>query len=181
MAHEEQILELLNVLKITDDKTVGEIMAYRGVWTAGISARNQSNRAMKELSDQGKIEKCSGFFRTLDCKSEYKDHARLLTACLAEILKTPYNPIIYREKTFPNGLRSDAVVLLKHHTKARCFILEVCHTETYEYLKGKHDEWLRQGVSKTLSNLFGFKIPYAAFCVEGKEASWATPLKEVLK
>ncbi len=103
MAHEPQVLELMNILKVADDKTIGEIMAYRKIWTAGQSARNQSNRAMKELADTGKLERCDGFYRT-DSKSEYKEHAKLLTNTLARILMTPYNPIIYREKTFNNGM-----------------------------------------------------------------------------
>ena len=174
---------ILTPLKIADPQTIADIIVARKLadWTPGHSARVQAQKHLNSLADLGKIQKCTGFYRTLDCKSEYKDHARLLTASLAEILKTPYNPIIYREHTFPNGLRSDAVVLLKNKGKALCFILEVCHTETHDYLKGKHDEWLRQGISKTLSELFGFKIPFAAFCVQGKEVSWATPLKEVLK
>ncbi len=77
-------------------------------------------------------------------------------------------------------MRADAVVLLRKPTQALCFILEVVHTETDSYLKGKHDEWLRQGVSKTMSELFGFHIPHVAFCVEGRSASFASTLLEVL-
>jgi hypothetical protein len=180
MAHEDKVIELMKVLKIADDKTIGEIMAQKGIWTAGTSARKQSNRAMRELSDLGKLEKCNAFYRVPGCKSEYSDHARLLTLALAEILKLPYNPTIYREQTFPNGLRSDAVVLLKSNKNACCFILEVCHSETYEYLKSKYNEWLRwKDALTTLSQLFGCNIPHFGFVTEGKDYGF-TSLNEVL-
>jgi len=182
MAHEYKVLELLHVLKVADDKTIGEIMASKGIWTAGQSARNQSNRAMRDLADLGKLEKGNGFYRVPGCKSEYSDHSKLLTQSLSKILQIPYNPTIYREHTFENGLRSDAVVLLKNGDKGLCFIFEICHTETYSYLKSKHDEWVRwSGAKRALTQLFGVKIPHFGFIVEGKEVGFATPLKEVLK
>jgi len=177
-------LTLLNSLKISDPQTIADIIVARklATWTAGHSARVQAQKQLNSLSDLGKITKCTGFYRALDCKSEFSAHSRLLTQALAQILKTPYNPVIYREHTFTNGLRSDAVILLKNNTKACCFILEVCHTETYEYLKGKYDEWLRwEGSKNALTQLFGYKIPHFGFVVEGKETGFSTPLKEVLK
>lgn len=181
MAHEDKVFEIMQVLKVADDKTVGEIMASRGIWASGVSARNQSNRAMRQLSDLGKLERLSGFYRAVGCKSEFKEHAKLLTSCLAEILKLPVNSIIYREHSFPSGLRPDATVLLEKNNKALCFILECCRQEPASYLRSKAEQWLRwKDAKQELSKLLGCQIPHFGFVVEGKEVSWATPLREVL-
>jgi hypothetical protein len=182
VAHEDTVLLIMQQLRIASDKDVGEVMAHRGIWTTGKSPRNQSNRAMKELTDLGKLERGNGFYRIPGCKSEYADHARLLTASLVKILTLPHHAIIHREYTFPNGLRSDAVVLLKKENKGICFILEVCHTETHEYLEGKKNEWLRSVTAKDeLSNLFGYRVRSFGFVVEGKEVGWAVPLNTLIQ
>jgi hypothetical protein len=181
---QEFICRFINTLKIADPQTISDIIVARKLadWTSGHSARVQAQKHLNSLADLKRITKHPGFYRSLDCQSEYNAHARLLTYALAEILKSPYDPIVYREHSLPNGLRPDALVLLQREDKALCFVLEVCHTETYDYLKGKYDEWIRWRDKRAyLTQLFRREIRYCAFVVSGKEAGFATPFEEVLR
>jgi hypothetical protein len=57
MAREEEIKGIMEALVIADDKIVGEIMAARGIWGEGQSARVQAAKALKNLADLNQIEK----------------------------------------------------------------------------------------------------------------------------
>jgi len=92
MAHEDKILEIMESLVIADKHVIGDIMAHKGIWNAGTSAVNNSYKALNALVDLGKLEKGNGWFRLKGrCKSEYKEHAQLLTKALAEIIKVDSN------------------------------------------------------------------------------------------
>lgn len=169
MAHEEAIYGLMEALVIADKHTIGELMAHYEIWNAGTSAVNNSYKALNFLVDQGKLEKGDGYFRLLGCKSEYKEHAQLLTKALAEILKPNYLTIILREPTLDEiGLRPDAIVFLTKEDKGLCFILEVCNNEFPEYLTQKVNAWRGwDGAAEKLSELFGEDIKEFDIVVAG--------------
>jgi hypothetical protein len=170
MGYEEQVFSLFSCLKIADDKTIGEIMASRGYWTAGTSARNNSFKVLKSLADQQLIRKGKGYFATLDCKSEYGQHAQLLTQALAQILKvTPAT--IFREHTISEiGLRPDAICLITKNNQALCFVLEVIHNEKIEYFAMKHSTLkIWDGATDYLSQLFGYEIPHFSVITSGQQ------------
>jgi hypothetical protein len=174
-------LDVLNILKVSDAQIIGEILSPIRGWTAGQSATVQVQKELRPLVPE-KIYKGNGYYRTLDCKSEYKDHAKSLTHHLARILKSPYNPTIYREHSFPNGLRADAVCLVRKGNKALCFVLEVVINEPHSYLEMKRSEWKRwKGAKDYLTQLFKVEIPHFAIVVEGREISWAVPLSKILE
>jgi hypothetical protein len=166
----KEVSDLISCLKIADDKVVGEIMSSRGHWTAGQSARNNSFKVLKSLADQKLIRKGRGYFSTLDCKSEYGEHARLLTQALAQILiATPAT--IFREHTISEiGLRPDAICLIIRQNQGLCFILEVLHNETTEYFKQKLSTWKTwSGATDYLSRLFGFEVMNFSVITSGQQ------------
>jgi len=170
LAHEETILEIMNNLVIADKHIVGDIMAHKGLWTAGTSSVNNSYKALNNLVDAGKLVKGDGYFKIPTCKSEYKEHSVLLTKALALILKINLNCKIFREPTFQKiGLRPDAIVLITKDNKALCFILEVCNNETPEYLTQKINAWkIWPEAGEELSALFGLAIPRFDIVVSGE-------------
>lgn len=155
------VSNIISTLRISDSLTIGEILHSKGLYSNVHSARVNAQKALNNLSDLGKIEKCKGYYRTLDCKSEYKEHSRLLTKSLSKILKRS-DAIIYREITVPEiGLRPDAVVLLKKDGSGLCFVLEAVNNETEIYLQSKINAWKNwAGALDYLSRLFGYRIPH---------------------
>jgi hypothetical protein len=163
VANIDAIEEIMRQLVIADKHTIGEIMAHRGVWKAGISAVNNSYKELVKLVELGRLEKGDGFFRLPGCRSEYQEHSQLLSKCLANIIKS-YQSVIHREhEVKPLGLRADAIVLLIKENMGRCLIVEVVNNETKEYLNQKRQAWKWDGATKYLSELFGYRIPYFEF------------------
>jgi len=160
----ELVDNLMNLLVIADTKTIADLMVHKGFWKTGNPYAN-SYKYLRELTQLDKLVKGEGYFKLPNCKSEYAEHAQLLTQALALIIKTPYEPVIYREKTIDEvGLRPDALVLLKNADKGRCFILEVVNNELPMFLEKKKNAWETwQDDLDYLSRLFGYKIPHYDF------------------
>lgn len=91
MAHEKTILTIMESLVIADKHVIGDLMAHKGIWKAGTSAVNNSYKALNALVDLGKLERGDGWFRLRGCRSEYREHAQILTKALAEIIKVDCN------------------------------------------------------------------------------------------
>lgn len=88
MAKEQEVMAIMEALVIATDKDVGQVMAARGHWSEGQSARVNSLKTLKKLVELGKLEKGEeGFYRLPGCRSEFKGHAQALTKALVEILK----------------------------------------------------------------------------------------------
>lgn len=188
MAHEETICGLMESLVIADKHIIGDIMAHKEIWTAGTSTVNNSYKALNLLVDSGKLIRGTSFYKLPNCKSEYKEHSRLLTKAVAEILKLNYQTKIFREHSIEEkGLRPDAIVLLTRNGKGLCFFLEVCNNETPDYLQSKINtikHWPE--ATDYLSNLFKTKINEFEIIVSGDLTSddaigFDTFLEEVSK
>jgi hypothetical protein len=156
------VSEVISSLKIADALTVGEILHAKGLYSNLQSARVNAQKKLNDLVALGQLEKGDGYYRVPGCKSEYQEHARLLTKCLAEVLKLSTDNQIYRELTIVNlGLRPDAVVLLTRENQGYCFILEVLINETEQYYQQKVNAWNNWPDSLNyLSRLFKYKIPH---------------------
>ena len=169
MAHEDLIYGLMESLVTADKHIIGDLMAHKELWTAGVSAVNNSYKALNLLVDSGKLVKGDGYFKLPDCKSEYKEHAQLLTKALAEILKLNYTSKIFREVTLQEvGLRPDALVLLIKDSQALMFVLEVCNNESPNFLQQKVNilrnwDWVLEMFSK----IFETKIKAFDIVVSG--------------
>lgn len=164
MAHEEMIYGLMESLVIADKHVIGDLMAHKGLWTAGVSAVNNSYKALNLLVDSGKLIKGENFYKLPECKSEYKEHSQLLTKAFAEIIKFNPNCRIFREHTIAEkGLRPDGIVLLSKDGKGVCFILEVMNNESESYAEMKRRVWESfDEATEYLTKLFGTipPIPY---------------------
>jgi hypothetical protein len=159
---EEEIRQFMATLKIADKHTIGKIMSTKGHWSAGTSASNNAYKVLCALAALGQIERYQGYFRTKGCKSEYGEHARLITQAITEILINYPDSIIHREHTIPEvGLRPDALVLIKKENQGLCIVLEALVNETETYLQSKLNTWQSwSGATEYLSGLFGFRIPH---------------------
>ena len=60
MAHEEMVMEFMNQLVIADKHIISDLMAHKGIWTAGTSSINNSYKALKYLVDLKKLEEIDG-------------------------------------------------------------------------------------------------------------------------
>jgi hypothetical protein len=154
-------------LVIADKHVIGDLM--EDVWSTKVSRVNNSYKTLNTLVDAGRLEKGDGYFRLPGCKSEYKEHAQLLTKALAEIKKLKLNSKIIREVTLNEiGLRPDALVLITKDNQAVCFVLEVCNNEFPEFLQQKVNAWRQWGEAlKTLSQLFETEIKAFDIVVSG--------------
>lgn len=180
MAYENEVMELMKKLVIVDKHTIASLMTQ---WTAGTSAVNNSYKALTNLVAVGKLVKGDGYFKLPDCKSEYKEHAQLLSKSLAEILKTKLVSNIFREPTIQEvGLRPDALVLLEKNNKFACFVLEVVHNEKEDYLMQKINAWKSwSGAKEYLSNKFGMAVKAFDVVVAGGRADGAFEFNSYLE
>ena len=177
---------LINVL-ITDPLTTGKALHAKGLYQSVHSARVQVQKDFNRRVDLKQLERGKGYYRVPGCEGEYGDHARLLTTSLVELFKHG-DPIIFREHFISEiALRPDALVLLKKEGRGLCFVLEVCHTETPEYLQQKITVWKNWDKSLDyLSGLFGYRLPNFEIVIAGEtvpDGCWEFNrfIKEVVK
>lgn len=156
---------LMRVLIITGAEEFGMLLAAMGLYAAGASARNNGAKILRALADLGKLEAGPGYYRIPGCKSEYGDHAKLLTQALVKILIKYPNSLINRELTITEaGLRPDALVLLVKDKLACAFVLEVMNNERESYFQEKVRKWNAwAGACDFLSKTLGCQVPH--FCI----------------
>jgi hypothetical protein len=124
------------------------------------------------------------YYRIKGCRSNYKSHAQKLSADLGEFFKIPFiKPVIKREVSFSNGLRSDAVILLIQQDKGLCIILEVCNTEMDSYFQSKVNELRRNRelILSELTQLLGYPIQHFILAVEGKRIEGVWELSKLIQ
>lgn len=167
----QKVMEILEKVKIIDSKTVGKIMSAWGIWKAGNNAAVQAHKALVYQAELKNLERCDGFWRTPDCKSEWKEHAQFLTTVLADVLSHFPDTLIYREHFIPEvGLRPDAIILKINDGYGSCVVLEAVMNETDDYFNQKVNVWKQwQGANEYLSRLFNYRIK--SFVVLGKKSN----------
>lgn len=177
------VSEVISAIKICDSLTLGEILLAKHLYTNLHSARVNSQKKLNELVALSQLERGDGFYRTPDCRSEYKEHARLLTQVLAELFKLPdVEPVIYREITIPEiGLRPDAICLLTKNNQGLCLVLEVLINETEAYYQQKVNAWHNWAeATGYLSRLFQYNIPHFEIVPVTDLVGFKSFLKEVI-
>lgn len=170
MAHEETIYTLMQELVIADKHTIGDLMAHKKIWTAGVSAENNSYKALSNLVDYEKLEKGKEkYYRIKGCRSDYKEHARAVTAVLASIIKLNLDYKILREPTLKNiGLRPDSLIMLTKNNHSLVMVLEVCLEESKIFLEQKVHAWQQYDAAlEELSTLFQTTIEAYDIVVSG--------------
>jgi hypothetical protein len=157
-----QVSDIIQSLRIADPLTVGEILLAKKLYLNLQSARVNAQKKLNELVSLGHLERGDNYYRVLNCKSEYKEHSRLLTKALAEVLKLEVQSTIFREITISEvGLRPDAICLLTKNNQGMCLILECLINEPPEYLQMKQNTWDNwPGATEYLSQLFKYQIPF---------------------
>lgn len=151
-------------------------------WAPGQSAKVNVKKYLDALVEQGKLERCDGFYRVKGSRSEYKDHARKLSECIGEFFKIKKIKVIAkREIPLSNGLRADAVILLIKDIKGLCAVLEVCRKEADQYFQAKLNEWERFNAHDELARLFGYEIPHYILTVEGKEVKGIIRFQDLIQ
>lgn len=175
MAKEDEVLAIMDSLKIATKHDVAAIMAARGHWKEGDSATNNSYKALSALVEENKLEKFNGWFRVPGCKSEGGIHSELLTKALVEFLKLAYDMDIKREHMTSIATRPDALILAKNDKYACCIVLEIAHHETDASLDGKVHAWLGfEGALDYLSEVFGEPVD-RFYIVVGGETDYENP------
>ena len=181
MAHEELVYKYAEMLRVFDKHTGAEALP-KSPWRKGTSTINNFYKACVNLAADGKLEQCDGFFRVNYCKADWNNpHTQQVSKCVAALLSTGAE--VYREILVSTiGTRPDAIALVRKGGKGRCCILEVCLTETAEYLESKINAWHGwKGAEKYLSELFGIKIPFFDIVVHGLTHPKAIPYEEFMK
>ena len=168
MAIKEEVKKLIEIFRVANDDVIGNTarQIFNLNWKEGLSARNQAHKILDELALTGQIKKEKGFYAVREYQGEYKEHDRAITDCIAKliILRRPIS--IYRETSFSNGIRPDAVGLIGKAGKGLCFVLEVCLSESDSYLEQKATFWRHHN---PLQEVFGIPIPHFALVVHGKQ------------
>jgi hypothetical protein len=163
MEVKDEIRRLVEVFRVANDDVIGNTarQIFNLNWKEGLSSRNQAHKILDELALTHKIQKGKGFYAVKEYQGEYKEHDRLVTHCIAQFILLKLPLTVYREVSFPIGIRSDIVALIGKNGKGTCVIVEVANNETPEYLNQKMVAWKNwQGANEALEQLFDAPIPY---------------------
>ncbi len=170
-----EINQIIRALRISDTLTIAEILyhVYPNYYSNLHSARVQVQKVLNAEVFSKRLVKENGYYRVPECKSEYKEHSRLLTRALADVLIANPTAIIHREITIPEvALRPDAVILLIKGYQGLCFILEAVNNEPPEYLNQKIGVWRSwENSLNFLSDLFKYLIPHFDIVIAGEHSA----------
>lgn len=164
-AHEEAVLNIVEAIRIITAALVGEILYAWGLYKSQHTAQVAAQKALNALADLGRITKLGQrggyFYRAIGCRSEWGEHARLLSTDLVKIKAKYPEARIIREADTPVNRRSDALVLLVHNGQAAAFFFERLNTERPSMYAAKQSElraW--DGAAAFLSEKFGVIVPH---------------------
>ena len=183
----ERIGTLIDIFKVANDDVIGNIAAelYNLNWKKeGLSRRNNAHKYLDELALTHQIQKGKGFYAVKGYQGEYKPggHDRSVTDCMARLVLLKHPISIFREVSFPVGLRSDIVALIGKNGKGICAVVEVVNNETPEYFNQKMTAWKNwTQAPEYLSNLFGTPIPHFSIITEGITHPLAVDFKSFLE
>lgn len=188
MEIKEGIKKLVEVFKVANDDVIGNTARkiFNLKWKEGLSARNQAHKILDQMEVTKKIKKGKGFYAVNGYQGQYLEHDRLVTRVMARIILTKLPVTIYREVSFPIGLRSDLVMLIGKAGKGTCSIIEVANNESPAYISQKITAWRNwKEATRHLSEIFNAPIPHFSIVLYGishPEASdFETFLEEVQK
>ncbi len=163
--HEPVVKSWMDEIQIASDKHIGELLLHFGHFTTLVSARTNAGKILTALSEQNHLVKGPGYFKTPDSRSEFKEHAQLVTAHLVQIKKLPVDSVIMREHFIePVSLRPDVLILLTRDTQGCCFVLEVLNHEGAHSVEMKRNVWNHWPERTSyLSRLFHRPVPHVDF------------------
>ena len=180
----DRIRKLTEVFKVANDDVIGNVarQIFDLNWKEGLSARNQAHKILDELALTNQIIKGKGFYAVKGYQGQYQEHDRLLTQLISQLICLKLPITIYREVSFPIGLRSDIVALIGKNGKGILAVIEVANNETNEYFNQKIIAWKNwTEAPQYLSNLFKTPIPYFSIITEGISHPLAMDFKSFLE
>jgi len=180
----EGIRKLIEVFKVANDDVIGNTarQIFNLNWKEGLSSRNQAHKILDELALAHQIQKGKQFYAVKEYQGQYQEHDRLLTKIISQLILLKHPISIFREISFPVGLRSDIVALIGKNGKGICAVVEVANNETPEYFHSKITAWLNwTQAPEHLSNLFGTPIPHFSIITEGITHPLAVDFKSFLE
>lgn len=185
----QMVAQLVEDILVINAKQGGAILHGHGRYKTPHIGRVHFQRQANDLAAEGKIERIvrpeGGFYRAVGCTSTYEldSHAWHLTEALVKVYSIKsITTVGYREINVPIGFRADALVFVQRENRGLCFVLEVAHHETHDYLKRKVDAWKKwKGAKDFLSEKFNRPIGSYGFVVAGKEVSGAVPFNQMLR
>ena len=163
--HEPIVKSWMDEIKIATDKNIGELLFHYGHFTNKVSARTNAGKILNSLTEQNQMIKGSGYFKTRDCQSQFKEHAQLITNHLVQIKKLPVQSVTIREHFIESvSVRPDAIIVLTRANQACCFVLEILNHEREQSIEKKRNVWKHwPEASAYLSSLFNRPIPHFDF------------------
>jgi hypothetical protein len=180
----EKIRKLIEIFKVANDDIIGNTarLLYSLNWKEGLSARNQAHKILDELALTGQIIKGKGFYAVKEYQGHFKEHDRLLSKLISQLLCLKLSITIHREVSFPIGIRSDLVALIGKNGKAICAVIEVANHETAPFFEQKITAWKNwTEAPQALSDLFKTPIPHFSIVTEGITHPLAIDFKSFLE
>jgi len=180
----DELKHLLQAIKVANDDLLGNTarLLYSLNWKEGLSARNQAHKILDELALTGRIIKGKGFYAVKEYQGHFKEHDRLLSKLITQLLCLKLPMTIHREVSFPIGIRSDLVALIGKNGKAICAVIEVANHETAPFFEHKMVAWKNwTEASQALSDLFKTPIPHFSIVTEGITHPLAIDFKSFLE
>ncbi len=162
------VKKIAGQLRVSTAKIVGEVwfVTEPERFKDEHSARVQAQKHLNLLAETGQLVRGQGWYATPSYRGTFKDHDRLLTQALSDILKLKLECIIHREVAVEPAMRADAAVLLARDGHGICFLLEVAHREDPAYTAMKINQWRRwPEANDALAKLFGYRIPHFSIIV----------------
>lgn len=167
----DEIKKLIEVFKVANDDVIGNVarQTLNLNWKEGLSARNQAHKVLDELALTGQIKKGKSFYSVNGYQGEYQEHDKLVTQIISQLILLNRPLTVHREVSFPIGIRSDIVILIKKNGKAANAVIEVCNNESDSYFAQKVVTWKNwQQANEHLSQLFNTPIPSFSVVAYGK-------------
>lgn len=180
----EGIRKLIEVFKVANDDVIGNTARelFNLKWKEGLSARNQAHKVLDQLALTNKIKKGKGFYSVKSYGGQYKEHDRLVTQVIARLISLKLPITVFREVSFPIGLRSDIVTLIGKAGKGTCAIIEVANNETPAYFNQKIAAWRNwKDANEQLSKLFNTRVPHFSIALYGISHPEAVDFEKFLK
>lgn len=117
-----QLYSLIQLLKVAPAKTISSIIYpdSKNPHSSTVQTQKQANT----LVLLGKIKRGTGWYAVNEYEGNYGEHDRLLTELIARLARLKLPLSVYREHSFPIGIRSDLVVLIGKGNKAICGVIE---------------------------------------------------------
>ena len=168
-------MEILTVMQKVGYATKHQVAKTQTQWKEGPSRVNNTDKKLKDEVVKGNLIHEDDYFKLKTCEGKHSAHSRDLTDCLIDILLINPEAIIIRERLIEISMIPDSLILLRKGDKARCLVLEVCTTETENFLQAKVNLWLNHPeANRILSDIFQVKIPHFDIIISGKPAPKGT-------